>query len=1060
MSQTRRLSQLFAADDWLANYRFLVNADFKAYDFDTLRAAFIDHIKRNYPEDFNDFINSSEYVAIIDLLAFLGQNLAFRSDLNLRESFLETAESRQSILNIARQIGYTVNRNVPAKGFLRVASVTTQQEIFDNLGNNLSGQTVVWGDPNNPDFQEQFTAILNEVFNKNNPFGRPIASSTNAGTLSELYEIDQSSDENFIQPISIQAKNGNVYTSEVAPMFLGRNGVIVENIPNPYNKLNMLFNNNGTGFSSNANGWFFYFTQGTLNFTDFKFDVKVENRIATIEDLNINNSDVWVQNVDAEGNILINWVKAGSVDGQNIIFNEVDKDVRKIYEVLTGENDTVAIKFGDGVFADIPTDNIRVWHRTSANETFSVGQADVQGLSLSFEYIDSQGKRQYVSFELDLTQDVNSLASESIDRIRTRASRTAASQNRMINAVDYNVFPEGRVPGISKIKAVNRIHTGQSIYSDLQDPTGTYRPVITTADDGFIYVSETTKEKLVENTLSTELIFEAMNNSLLDRQTHQLYYKKYQPLSTDIFTGGNLSWVGVDTTGQISHGYFAELTDTPIKIGRTTVDSRIRSLFTGSIIKSSNGTWHRVLEVNRGGFGVQDADGNPSGRRADGTGSVYISGTLRNASIVSWLPGLRLNFSANEKSEIIEEIKNRRNFGLAYRYEEDRWVVLRELPQGIDPDETLFPLIKTGNFDHQVGRNWLVRLEHNQTTQTWSIYNRQDLTVFGSEQQLSFHNQRFGQAIDQTSNRLIKDKIIFLKDGTKLVKQYELDIYDHFVLDEGRYDPSRVIVLMPGLDDFLSPDNPETMAEIIGSGNITLLKTPFIDAPGQFTLKPRKIGDTTAGVERAGRIELTVKSKHAPLRDNRVDAVTTNIIDMFVLTENYDISFRRWLQNTRTVKPMPLTSYQLEQLMAGILPFKSISDSVVFHPAKYKVIFGAGARREDQVVIRVTKTDGTKNSNAEIRSKVISAINQYFQASNWDFGETFFFTDMASWVHERLRGIITNIALLPLNESQSNRLFQIRCENDELFLSSATVNDVDVLTSEQVPLPSEQRLGV
>jgi predicted O-methyltransferase YrrM len=93
MSQTRRLSQLFAADDWLANYRFLVNADFKAYDFDTLRAAFIDHIKRNYPEDFNDFINSSEYVAIIDLLAFLGQNLAFRSDLNLRESFLETAES-------------------------------------------------------------------------------------------------------------------------------------------------------------------------------------------------------------------------------------------------------------------------------------------------------------------------------------------------------------------------------------------------------------------------------------------------------------------------------------------------------------------------------------------------------------------------------------------------------------------------------------------------------------------------------------------------------------------------------------------------------------------------------------------------------------------------------------------------------------------------------------------------------------------------------------------------------------------------------------------------------
>jgi len=49
MSQTRRLGQLYAAESWLNNYRYLVNADFKAYDFETLRTTLLNHIQTNYP---------------------------------------------------------------------------------------------------------------------------------------------------------------------------------------------------------------------------------------------------------------------------------------------------------------------------------------------------------------------------------------------------------------------------------------------------------------------------------------------------------------------------------------------------------------------------------------------------------------------------------------------------------------------------------------------------------------------------------------------------------------------------------------------------------------------------------------------------------------------------------------------------------------------------------------------------------------------------------------------------------------------------------------------------
>lgn len=141
MSQTRRLGQLYAAESWLNNYRYLVNADFKAYDFESLRAALLTHVQTNYPEDFNDFINSSEYVALIDMIAFMGQNLAFRADLNVRETFLETAESRANVLSRARQLGYKPFRNGAANGFLKITSVKSTQEIYDSKGTNLAGQT-------------------------------------------------------------------------------------------------------------------------------------------------------------------------------------------------------------------------------------------------------------------------------------------------------------------------------------------------------------------------------------------------------------------------------------------------------------------------------------------------------------------------------------------------------------------------------------------------------------------------------------------------------------------------------------------------------------------------------------------------------------------------------------------------------------------------------------------------------------------------------------------------------------------------------------------------------
>ena len=104
MSSTDRLNRLLLAEDWKRVYQSYKNAEFQSYDFDTLRRTMIQYLRDNYPEDFNDYIESSEYLALIDLIAFLGQNISFRIDLNARENFLELADRRDSVLRLARLI--------------------------------------------------------------------------------------------------------------------------------------------------------------------------------------------------------------------------------------------------------------------------------------------------------------------------------------------------------------------------------------------------------------------------------------------------------------------------------------------------------------------------------------------------------------------------------------------------------------------------------------------------------------------------------------------------------------------------------------------------------------------------------------------------------------------------------------------------------------------------------------------------------------------------------------------------------------------------------------------
>jgi len=85
-------------------------------------------------------------------------------------------------------------------------------------------------------------------------------------------------------------------------------------------------------------------------------------------------------------------------------------------------------------------------------------------------------------------------------------------------------------------------------------------------------------------------------------------------------------------------------------------------------------------------------------------------------------------------------------------------------------------------------------------------------------------------------------------------------------------------------------------------------------------------------------------------------------------------------------------------------------------------------------------------SDNELKSQIISAINNYFEVDNWEFGETFYFTELSSYIHQRLGSAIGSIIILPRNTSGTfGDMFQVKADPNELFASTASVTDIEIV---------------
>jgi hypothetical protein len=240
MTTTARQNNLILAEDWTRIYQTFKNADFKSYDFENLRRVMISYLRENYPEDFNDYIESSEYVALIDLIAFLGQSLAFRVDLASRENFIELAERKESVLRLARTLAYNAKRNIGASGLLKFDTVSTTDTLIDSNGRNLARQSIQWNDPTNPNWFEQFLLITNSAMVDNVEFGKSQLSSVIDGIQTDQYRFNTSTADVPVYTFS-KTVAGRFMAFEIVSTTFKDESKIYEEAPFPGNKLGFVY---------------------------------------------------------------------------------------------------------------------------------------------------------------------------------------------------------------------------------------------------------------------------------------------------------------------------------------------------------------------------------------------------------------------------------------------------------------------------------------------------------------------------------------------------------------------------------------------------------------------------------------------------------------------------------------------------------------------------------------------------------------------------------------------------------------------------------------------------
>lgn len=1209
------------AESWEKVYTAFANINFAAFDYNSVKQSIIEYIKLYFPESFDDYIESSELIALVESFAYIAELMAYRIDVVGHENFLSTAQRRDSILKIAKMLSYKVSRAIPARGLAKITSVSTTETLYDASGINLANKTIRWNDSANASWKEQFVQIVDRILEQD--FGTVVASDRFQfqDVLFELYQMDTSVN---VMPFNASAY-GETYPMEVVPV-ASHDGGIIERRPQQNAQFSLLYGSDGLGDTSDTTGFFVYVKQGSLQRFTATFDGTTPNQVFDLPVSDVNDTDVWVNNVDEiTGDVIIKspvdvlkqtstskygeWIPVDVGHSQNVLFNTNPK--RNKYEIETTGSNGVRVIFGDGEFSDIPSGLFEFWVRQSVNEDVVIPQTSVVDVPISFDYLDAYNQTQTFTFTITLINSLtNASAAESTEHVRRTAPAVYYTQDRMVNGQDYNTYLT-QDPSILKLRAVNRTFAGDSRYITWHDSSNTYENVKLYGDDGALYIKDadvslttpsvTTTALIsayVEPLLSStdvflKLVTSGVSPTSLRRQFSASEISNLTAALTpppslrraDMYYNTLLNqWFSVKTDSNVYtdlvHGGYqtvmlngnAQTRDTPIsfitsppytfdiidQVGGTpiTVTITVQPLTYGELIDEINlqlALTDLTIDIASGGhlqFSHTIDTITPSDSYVEVVSdALFDQINIYPATPVIATPVTGYAYPSNYILDPIIKIRQVNELDTIYTVTRNSRRIIFESPStlfwstndsntvynydrldvGVDRDTiTVLQANTNCNRDGVLQQLWKYDvLGQEQTTQgsdsgSSDIHKlsvlSQDVNNDGVPDYLSLTDTTnylglsdiinpkkqytipalqsvtiklptqylvgFGDIqLKTTSGTTIASPVFEGVDGTPTavgsfgtqvatttsgIKWEEVDISSNLLkygqptsyVKISNENASAVDVTLIANEHVYSmrPSVSDEWAMITPSSeNMIAFANDFIS--NHFKVNSGVVYEASSDVidnyefartctRYIGRSSLNFLWMHFSPRYQLVDPSPTNIIDMFVITRGYFTSFKRWLEDSSTLKPADVTPFSLRSDYATLLNNKMISDTVVLHPGKIKLLFGDKAHPALRGKIKVVKSSTCTLTDNQIKNRVVATVRNFFDIAAFEFGETFYFTELAAAIHVDLPTDISSVVLVPTQQtSQFGDLMQISAKEDEILYPDISSEDVELVSS-------------
>jgi len=682
----------------------------------------------------------------------------------------------------------------------------------------------------------------------------------------------------------------------------------------------------------------------------------------------------------------------------------------------------------------------------------------------------------------------------------------------MITAEDYQVVPLSASQEIVKVRSVNRSASGISRAKEILDPTGAYSNVSVFAEDGILYREESTQRftftfnnrSNIQSTIDT-----SVEAKLKEAYAKQFYYLKYSTKDLSTLTA---TWNSTTTSTNTNTGYFTsggalvvgDYATSNLKFAKsgalvkfTSPDTRKflnGTLVTSGTDNAEDRAWAKIGAV------VLDGANGGLGNLESGVGPITLNDIIPNGAVLSAvIPNFTTSFSTTLENDIINRIEAYEEFGLRYDIDTETWKVITSTNLSAS---SVFSLDNTGDATGtNIDASWWFKFTNDGNTYTVT-YRKLDY-IFESESQNKFHFDVQEKIYDYQTGKTVKDTVKILKTnsivstGNSIGYPITWQVVDTVTEADGFQDNRKVKVGFFDNDDDGVVDNPDIFDIVVEPTLLESTKFVFFEkyasydkierfrpyattnfvvteneadidlntatyTDGQlfyfyatdedviksYSSTTNTLTTTTDYAARRGRSSISFQYQHHAGQETRIDPSVSNIVDIYLLERTYDNLFRIWLQDGG-VRPATSTQDQLRINYSGILnPQKSLSDQIVYHPVKYKILFGTNADEELQATFKVVKNPKTNVTDAVIKTRVIAAINEFFALDNWDFGDTFYFTELAAYIHNQLAPDLLTAVIVPNQSGQGfGSLFQINSAADEIFISGATVDDVSIITA-------------